>query len=139
LNTLVGQLAAASARELVGVPFAHCGRTLGGLDCVGVVLAAYARVGAEIPDYRGYSRQAALNDPQAMLRPILEHFEPTTRAHMKPGDLLLFEIRGVMTHVGVYVGSNEFVHAYEGGLRKVVLERLTPQWRSRLKGAFTLK
>lgn len=127
------------ARTLVGVPFAHCGRTQTGLDCVGVVLASCRAAGVDLGDYRGYSRQQTMNDATAMLSPILTHFDCVPRSSISPGDLLLFSVRGVLTHVGVFVGENQFVHAYEGSLQKVILDRLTHQWRKRLKGVFRLK
>jgi lipoprotein Spr len=37
---------------------------------------------------------------------------PVARSEMKEGDLLFFRIhRGQVSHVGVYIGENKFVHA----------------------------
>jgi cell wall-associated NlpC family hydrolase len=139
LNNLVGALAAAAAKDLVGTRFQHCGRSRAGVDCVGVVVLAYQSIGAEIKDFQNYSRQAVLNDSEVLASKITEQFEPGSRANLLLGDLLLFSMRGVRTHVGIYVGENQFVHAYEGSINKVILDRLTPSWRARLIGAFTLR
>jgi cell wall-associated NlpC family hydrolase len=121
------------------VPFAHCGRTEAGLDCVGVVLECYKYACVDLGDFRGYSRQAALNDSRAMLQPILERFQKIKRTELEQGDLLLFSVQGVLTHVGIYIGEDEFVHAYEGSVNKVILDRLTKSWQQRLKGVFRLR
>ena len=49
---------------------------------------------------------------------LQERVEPITLARLRPGDLLFFELEGGKTsHVAIYVGDREFVHAPSGGKR----------------------
>lgn len=137
MTTLVGRLAAQRAEELVGSPFAHCGRGPVAYDCVGLALESYKFAGVDLPDFRGYSRQTVLNDPAAMVNPILEHFRKVDEIQI--GDLLLFAIKGHLTHVAIALGADAFVHAYEGSINKAVRENMTEDWRKRLQGAYRLK
>ena len=76
----------ASARNLVGVPFRHRGRSRRGIDCVGEVALALSAVGRTAEDRRSYGRNPA-NDG---LREVCEaHFGAPVR-DMQAGDVPLF-------------------------------------------------
>ena len=40
---------------------------------------------------------------------------PVARSALKRGDLVFFGYRGTFTHVGIYVGNDQFVHATHRG------------------------
>ena len=50
-----------------------------------------------------------------------------TRKDLKPGDLIFFdtskERKGIVNHVGIYIGNNKFIHA-SSGAGKVVISSL---------------
>ena len=48
---------------------------------------------------------------------------PVGRTELRAGDLLFFRIEGKMSHVGLYLGEQRFVHAPQSG-RKVSVESL---------------
>lgn len=54
---------------------------------------------------------------------------------LQPGDLVFFNTRGARnSHVGVYLGNNEFVHAPRTGT-VVRVEKISAYWDKRWNGA----
>jgi cell wall-associated NlpC family hydrolase len=118
-----GSQIALTAIALVGVPYRYGGEDPAtGMDCSGLVrYVVRGTLGFELP------RQA-----EAMSR-IGTGVEP---AQLRPGDLVFFDTLGrPYSHVGVYLGDGQFVHAptQRGQVR---IERLSqPYWASRYNGA----
>ncbi len=96
----VGQQAAAVAARQIGIPYRYGGSTPHGFDCSGLVHYAYRRAGKAIP--RTTAQLWAGTDP-------------VNRRDIQVGDLLFFRIDGKMSHVGMYLGNNRFVHAPSTG------------------------
>ncbi|MCH7821711.1 MAG: C40 family peptidase [Proteobacteria bacterium] len=96
----VGERAAATALEQLGVPYRYGGSAPGGFDCSGLVHYSYARAGKSVP-----RTTTALWDDA----------KPVGRHDMRVGDILFFRIAGKMSHVGLYVGNDRFVHAPSTG------------------------
>jgi hypothetical protein len=87
-----------SARSFIGVPYLWGGNTQDGLDCSGFTVAVYRLNGMILP------------------RSSREQFEagsPIDRGDLKQGDLVFFSTAGkpAVSHVGVYIGAGQFVHA----------------------------
>lgn len=87
-----------SARSFIGVPYLWGGNTQDGLDCSGFSVAVYRLNGLSLP------------------RTSREQFEtgsPVDRKDLKYGDLVFFTMvkRGSVSHVGVYIGDGQFIHA----------------------------
>jgi len=107
---------AAEALALVGVPFRLHGRTVAGLDCVGLALLAARRAGSRIgagPAYqlRGMAPERAAHFlAEAGLTPV---------AAAEAGDLLLARTGAMQLHLMIPAGRG-LVHAH-AGLRRVVL------------------
>jgi cell wall-associated NlpC family hydrolase len=119
---------AASARELVntargyaGVRYRWAGMTSRGMDCSGLIARVLKANGIRAPH-----RAADL-------------FQLGQRVHfvdLQPGDLLFFKTspRGI-SHVGMYVGDHEFIHASSGAGRVITTSLCDPYYSKRLKGA----
>jgi len=107
-HTTAGQRAAAIALDQVGVPYRYGGTTPGGFDCSGLVQYSYKRAGVAVPRTTGQLWSA---------------MSPVGRHELRAGDLLFFKIEGKMSHVGLYLGEQRFVHAPQSG-RKVSVESL---------------
>jgi murein DD-endopeptidase / murein LD-carboxypeptidase len=113
---------AAAARALVGVRFRLQGRSDNGMDCVGVVLAAYGLTAASVR--RDYSMRG---DHAAEIRSTLERdFRRISRGQSRPGDLLHLLVAPDRHHFGIKTAAG-FVHAH-GGLGKVVETPGVPEW-----------
>ena len=101
-----------AARDWIGVPWRHLGRTRAGVDCVGLVLLAAAKAGLPVPDPAPYARQ-----PQeaALLRGVLAHGRRVPEA--RPGDVLVFRMGLYGGHLGIATSHRAYacpgvLHAY---------------------------
>lgn len=110
------------ARALVGTRFRSQGRGMGGLDCVGVVLATYEICPAEVRQnyrLRGTHRTQVEQGLSTFFRRIL-------RNAARPGDVMLFAVADDALHLAVRTATG-FVHAH-AGLRRVVETPGEPAW-----------
>lgn len=105
-STEVRDLTAESASDValsqVGAPYRYGGSSRSGFDCSGLVHYAYAQVGKQVARTTGELWRSA--------RPISER-------ELLEGDVLFFSIEGKMSHVGLYLGDGQFVHAPSTGKR----------------------
>jgi len=86
------------ARSYLGTRYVYGGSSKRGVDCSGLVLAVFRRVGIEMP------RTAA---EQARVGNIV------SKDQLQPGDLVFFRTsgRGSISHAGIYIGGGYFIHA----------------------------
>jgi cell wall-associated NlpC family hydrolase len=113
-----------TALSLRGVPYRDGGNDASGFDCSGFVWFVFARHGVTVP------------------RSVTAQFRAGTsvsRDALRPGDLVFFSTSGRrgrgVSHVGVAVGREEFVHA-PSSRGEVRVERLgSAYWTSRFIGA----
>jgi len=104
-----GEKAAAVALEQVGVPYRYGGATRTGFDCSGLVQFSYGHAGKSVPRTTGQ---------------LWSNTTTVGREDLQAGDLLFFSIEGKMSHVGLYIGRQQFVHAPSSG-RTVTVAKLT--------------
>lgn len=112
--------AARTALEQVGRPYRFGGSDPSGFDCSGLVHYSYKSAGRPLP------RSTEL----------LFKTTKVSRSKLRRGDLLFFDQEGKKaSHVGIYVGGGEFVHAPSSG-KKVRREKLSADyWRKHFRGA----
>ena len=104
----VRSLAASTASKMVGTPYRYGGKTPDGFDCSGLVYYAYGSAGVSVP---------------RTSRAQLEASTPIRLDEAEPGELLFFRRRRAVSHVGVYLGGDRFVHAPSTG-KSVSIENL---------------
>lgn len=92
--------AVAVALRQVGAPYQYGGRSPGGFDCSGLVYYAYQEAGKRLPRTTGQ---------------LWSELPPVSRQDIRIGDVLFFKVGGKMSHVGLYVGDDRFVHAPSTG------------------------
>ena len=110
-----GDKAAATALTMIGRPYQFKGETPGGFDCSGLVRYSYLTAGIDVPHgtnaLRSSTRSVGLRNA-------------------RKGDLLFFIQEGKKySHVGIYVGNDQFVHAPSTGgfVRKDSID--SPYWK----------
>jgi cell wall-associated NlpC family hydrolase len=89
----------ATARRFLGTPYRWGGASAdGGFDCSGLTMTVYRLNGMQLPR----SSRSQFNIGQ---------FAP--RKRLQPGDLVFFatETKGRVSHVGIYTGKGQFIHA----------------------------
>jgi len=114
----VGEKAAAVAVDQLGVPYRYGGSSPSGFDCSGLVQYSYSQVGKQLPRTTGQ---------------LWTSTRSVERHELRTGDLLFFRIDGKMSHVGLYLDGQRFVHAPSTG-RKVSVATLDSPF---YKAAFT--
>ena len=85
------------ARTFLGVPYRLGGATMRGIDCSAFVKKVYEIFGVALP--RTAREQSCVG-------------RPIGKDELEEGDLVFFQTqRARRTHVGIYIGNGEFVHA----------------------------
>lgn len=110
--------AVAVAEQMIGKPYHYGGASPDrGFDCSGLVFYAF--------------RHAGINVPRTSHTQYLDAF-PVDPHALRQGDLLFFSIRGKVSHVGIYIGGNTFIHAPSSGKAVSYASLQNPYWREHL-------
>lgn len=110
-------------RSWIGTPFMHAGRVKGvGADCFSLWAVSLENVG--LYQYRNVQYSTTV-DTAYLVSLILQTCQFVPPRERKPGDILLFSVKGNAQHTGVLVSENTFVHAYLSA-GKVVESELEP-------------
>ncbi|MBI5329543.1 MAG: C40 family peptidase [Betaproteobacteria bacterium] len=107
------------ALSLIGTPYKFGGRDpQKGLDCSGLVKHVYKEsAGVELP---------------SSAREMSKQGEQVARETLRPGDLVFFNTRKKPhSHVGIYKGEGEFVHASSNRHKQVTVSRMDDKYWSR--------
>ncbi len=88
--------------DLIGIPYREGGRSLSGLDCMGLAIEVSKRLGRKLRDF---SEDGGLNI--------------TRTENIKEGSILEFHKNGCL-HVGVALSGDVFIHALS--FRGVVID-----------------
>ncbi|PIC64432.1 peptidoglycan hydrolase [Sporosarcina sp. P13] len=103
-----------TAMNLRGIPYRFGGTTTRGFDCSGFIQYSFKKNGKSIARTTTgqYKQSAKIKSP-------------------RPGDLVFFHntYRKGISHVGIYIGNNKFVHA--GGKKSEVVSLSNPYWKSK--------
>jgi len=122
----VGARAFAAAQAMVGVRFRVQGRdAAGGLDCVGLVAAAYAAAGREVTVPSGYPLRGWQRE--RIERGLTAAGFAVATGSACVGDVALICLPAGQFHLGLY-GRDRVIHAH-AGLRCVVAVPLDEMWR----------
>jgi len=115
----VGAEAAASAYDYLGTPYVYGGSSPKGFDCSGFTMYIYGLLGYSLP-------HSATSQWQSTGTYV-------EREDLQPGDLVLFcdpsLSRGkACSHVGIYVGDGEFIHASSSSTGYVKVSSLSESY-----------
>jgi len=101
-----------------------------GLDCYGLAICIYKDMGIELPDPLYADTEKETN------KRILDGLESTIPNEKlnepEPNCIIEFNILGEPSHIGIYVGNGDFIHASK---KCVVIDKLF-RWGKRIKGFY---
>lgn len=121
---------ALEARSWLGTPFhwgAKCKHEA--VDCAHLVAACVESVGLELTDDLHYGDGDNLDRLLTTLGSVAKRVVDAP----EEGDILVFRSPAVFHHLGIYVGAEGFIHAYNGsGINRVTVTPLDERWLSRL-------
>jgi cell wall-associated NlpC family hydrolase len=89
------------ARKMIGVPYVTAGATPSGVDCSGLTMLAYRKVGTELKHYTGDQWNSGPHRYKV--------------SQLRPGDLVFFFADH--HHVGIYIGDGRLIHSPKPGDR----------------------
>ena len=107
-----------AAKSFIGVPYLWGGTSAEeGFDCSGLTMTVYQLNGLNLPRTSGEQYYAG---------------DPIEREKLEKGDLIFFATRnrGKVSHVGIYIGGGQFIHAPRRG-KKICTESLSNEYFSR--------
>ena len=113
-----------SSMGFLGMPyrFGGNGEQDGGVDCSGLVRTVYQRTLGKILPRRAADQAAAT--------------KTIAREELQPGDLVFFNtMQRAFSHVGIYIGNNQFIHAPRSGGVVRIENMDVSYWQSRFNGA----
>lgn len=121
--TATAQDAIDQAMELLGIRYRRGGNSPeAGFDCSGFVSHVFREgLGLMLP---------------RSSREMSKSGEVVSKDELQPGDLVFFNtMRSAFSHVGIYLGDNQFVHAPRAGGRVRVEDLRESYWVKRFNGA----
>lgn len=122
-NSASKQAVIQTAKKMIGVKYRYGGTSPSrGFDCSGLVQYSHKAAGINIPRTTGQQYKAA---------------KRISRKYLKAGDLVFFKtaVSRAVSHVGIYLGNNKFVHAPSTGKRVKISSMTEKYWRKRFTGA----
>ena len=129
------------ARSLINITWEHEGRTIIGIDCVGLIIMVINNLGINLDNYNilGYSRRS---NGDKILKEFRENMIQKPILKAEPGDVLLFRDSIFPCHVGIVAiqhGRPSIIHAH--ATRRKVLEEIMEQgdWLERRVACFQYK
>lgn len=110
---------AATAQEYLGVRYVYGGASAKGFDCSGFTMYVFSLYGYSLP----HSATSQWNNSGTYV----------AREDLQPGDLVLFcdpsRSNGkACSHVGIYIGDGDFIHASSGRSRGVTISSLSENY-----------
>lgn len=86
-----------TAKQYLGTPYKWGGTTTSGFDCSGYIQFVFAKNGVSLPRTTGQMYNVGT---------------AVSKSNLQVGDLVFFNTSGKgVSHAGIYIGSNNFIHA----------------------------
>jgi Cell wall-associated hydrolases (invasion-associated proteins) len=108
------------AFEFMGAPYVFGASGPRAFDCSGFTAYVYGCFGVSLPHYTVSQSQMG---------------QAVSQANLQPGDLVFFNTAGYISHVGIYIGGGQFIHASSGSHQITVSDLSGSYYATRYVGA----
>ena len=108
------------AFKFIGRPYVFGASGPKAFDCSGYTAYVYGAYGVDLPHYTGSQFQMG---------------QAVSKSNLLPGDLVFFNTYGPISHVGIYIGGGEFIHAASGSKNVTVSDLSESYYAKRYAGA----
>jgi cell wall-associated NlpC family hydrolase len=108
------------AHDFIGKPYVWGAEGPKSFDCSGFTKYVYSAFGVDLPHYTGSQ---------------IGKGSSIARKDLTEGDLVFFNTNGPVSHVGIYIGGNNFIHASSGSKTVTVSNLSKSYYNSRYAGA----
>lgn len=131
-------------RRLKGTPFLHQGRSVDGLDCIGLAALAWCFPFDQIPAYPKDPINCELENAMERLFGLPAFLKPVTSQMLREGDLAAMQYRGPIRHVGIVLnhptlkGELSLIHT-DSMVGEVVEHILDFKWLRRIEKVWRLE
>lgn len=123
-KTEIGSCIVNYSYNFLGKPYVFGAAGPKAFDCSGLTQYVFAKFGISLPHYTG--SQFAMGTS-------------VSKEKLQQGDLVFFNTYGAISHVGIYTGSGEFIHAPSSGKTVRVSSLSESYYASRYAGARRIK
>ncbi|MBU5483576.1 C40 family peptidase [Clostridium sp. MSJ-11] len=106
--------------NFLGRPYVWGAAGPSAFDCSGFTQYVYAAFGVGLGHYTGSQYQVG---------------QPVKKSELVPGDLVFFNTDGSISHVGMYIGGGQFIHASSGSKKVTISELSGSYYAERYAGA----
>jgi len=118
--------------KYIGIPYVVNGRDFTGVDCYGLVRLIYKEeLGIDLPSF--VEEDVNPDRTQELISQYKEGWEQTEK--ISAGDVIVFRIKGIESHIAIAVSPTHFLHAREGS-DSAIESFSSHKWKTRLVGSF---
>ncbi len=123
------------AAKYRNIPYKHRGRSLRGLDCLGLVIKFYQEFGVDLSKYDiEYKKNWYKKNPEIYIKGLLKLGKKVKFENLATLDLIYFNLyKNIVTHAGIMVSKNKFIHILQD--RNVEISSFNRFWRKKFYGA----
>ncbi len=104
----------------MGRPYVYGASGPKAFDCSGFTAYVYSNFGVSLPHYTVSQMQVG---------------QGVDKGNLQQGDLVFFNTAGYVSHVGIYIGGGQFIHASSGSGKITVSSLSDSYYESRYVGA----
>jgi len=121
--------------KYIGLPYKVNGTVPDGADCWTLVKAfSKSELGLDLPAFF-YDEDSLIADASKHIENEMHLGRRWTKIdEPNIGDILIFRIRGIASHCGIYLGNGDFLHTLKG--RNSTCEILDGAWKQCLVGVY---